>query len=305
MRETNVLNDVNDRTFEEFHQKLGQKMKYLSFKRKLIDLNLFPNIERVMIGSVQKYFFVPYLNLAQLKQLRLAFDYRVRLEEHMLQTFIDSFPTLTHFCLNVCDYSEGNAIYNPLKNISNLKNLIHFEFHFYCGTNNNQIYGFLKQLENICLNLKSIDCRLIITDKDLDLRQIFWQLKAFPVLKRLDLRFYSSGNEGNGLFTFALFEGLLNITHLSLSFPSTTYLKESKLDINLPKLQYLDIKTEINATSKEVTQMADILSRLSRLQTLKLKFKSGVNFKPIEEQIIKKCRKIKEIKIEKRIKHLL
>ena len=70
------------------------------------------------------------------------------------------------------------------------------------------------------------------------------------------------------------------------------------IDINLPKLQYLEIKDKFNTNPKGVTQMADILSRLSRLETLKLNFKSGVDYKRIEEQITKKCRKIKEIEIK-------
>ena len=102
-------------------------------------------------------------------------------------------------------------------------------------------------------------------------------------------------------FSFELFKGFSNITHLNLLFEWTDYFKESilkEIDINLPKLQYLEIYDIFDTTPKGVTQMADILSRLSRLETLKLWFKSGVDFRPIEEHITKKCRKIKEIKIE-------
>ena len=60
----------------------------------------------------------------------------------------------------------------------------------------------------------------------------------------------------------------------------------------------MEIKNKFDTTPEGVTQMADILSRLSSLETLKLKFKSGVDFKPIEEQITEKCRKFKEINIE-------
>ena len=132
--------------------------------------------------------------------------------------------------------------------------------------------------------------------------------KAFPALKRLKLwfRFVNYEDEDsidvNQLFSFELFKGFENITHLSLCFNLRQTLKESifkEIDINLPKLQYLEIKYHTFDTTPEgVTQMADILSRLSRLETLKLWFKSGVDFKPIEEQITKKCRKIRKIKIK-------
>ena len=115
---------------------------------------------------------------------------------------------------------------------------------------------------------------------------------------------YEEGEEDvidvNQLFSFELFKGFSNITHLSLWFNFRQTLKESilkEIDINLPKLQYLEIKDRFDTTPEGVTQMADILSRLSRLETLKLRFKSAVNYKPIEEQITKKCRKIKEIEI--------
>ena len=69
------------------------------------------------------------------------------------------------------------------------------------------------------------------------------------------------------------------------------------IDNNLPKLQNLIIKAQIDATSEGLTKMAYILSRLSRLETLKLWFNPGFDYKRIEDKIIKKCRKIKEIKI--------
>ena len=92
------------------------------------------------------------------------------------------------------------------------------------------------------------------------------------------------------------------ITHLSIDFAYNwrQTLKESILkdiDIYLPKIQYFKICSSFDTTSEGVTQMADILSRLSRLEAIHLKFKSGVDLNAFEEQINKKCRKIKEIKI--------
>ena len=89
------------------------------------------------------------------------------------------------------------------------------------------------------------------------------------------------------------------ITHLSflLSFViNLNFFKD--IDIIFPKLQYLQIIAEIKATPEEVTQMADILSRLSRLQTLKLVINKKVNYKEIEVKIREKCRKIRTIDIQ-------
>ena len=313
-----VLKHINDNNFEEFHQKFGPKIKYLRTlrtDRELIGLNRFPNIEKLMITSDNLYnvFTIPQLKLAKLKQLEIAFGHG---QEHMLQTVIDNFPKLTHLCL-VIDSEDENAFYRPLKNISNLKHLIHFKLFKKFGTNNNIFCDLLIQMANICQNLKSIECRLNIELKSV-IRQLFSQLKAFPALKRLnlclnfiiyeadeddiDMWLYSDiqPNDVNHLFSFELFRGLSNITHLTLSFDSRQYLKElilKDIDINLPKLQYLKIEDQFDTTPEGVQQMADIVSRLSRLQKIQLKFKTPIDYKRFEEQITEKCRKIKEIKL--------
>ena len=301
-----VMDVINDSNFEELQRKFGQKLKYFRFNGELYYLSplfRFPNIEKIKFRYLNDISIVRQLNLAKLKQLKLTGDFDQQL---WLQTVIDTFPTLTHFSVFVRS-GEENTIYKPLKNISNLKHLIHFQFLMGNGidNHNNGLNGLLKQMANICRNLRSIDCRYILDVQNSDIRQLLFQLKAFP-LKRLnlDLIFISDKSSDsidvNQLFSFELFEGFENITHLRLHFHWRPILKESILkdiDIYLPKLQYLEIKYRFDATPEVVTQMVDILSRLSRLQTIHLVFKSGVDFKPIEEQITKKCRKIKEIKL--------
>ena len=178
------------------------------------------------------------------------------------------------------------------------------------------------KLVNLVKKFERLDClqklkSLSLTLRYTDLRQLLPELKAFPALKILQIltdihywriegipigykKFYFSK-----LFTFEAFKGLSNITHLTLCLNLWEYsdkkLNEKLLkdiDINLPNLQYLRIIDNFKTTPEGVTQMADILSRLSRLETLELFCKSGVDFKPIEEQITKMCRKIKEIEIE-------
>ena len=156
-----------------------------------------------------------------------------------------------------------------------------------------------------CSNLKSIACDFDI-NKNSDIRQLLSQLKAFPALKRLNLRLDLTDNEVEDnidfsqLFSFELFKDFSNITHLTLYIDWSLTLKESILkdiEIYLPKLQYLEIDYPFDITPEGVTQMADILSRLSRLQTIRFIFFFGVNYKPFEEEITKNCRKIRKIKI--------
>ena len=100
------------------------------------------------------------------------------------------------------------------------------------------------------------------------------------------------------MFSFELFKGFENITHLRLCLDETSNESTLKdIDINLPNLQYLEFEYRFDTNPEGVTQMADILSRLSRLETLKLKFKSGVDYK-LFKQITKKCGKIRNIEIK-------
>ena len=106
------------------------------------------------------------------------------------------------------------------------------------------------------------------------------------------------------MFSFEAFKGLSNITHLTLSLDSNgrefaiKAITLTDIDIHLPNLQYFELVDKIDATPEEVTQMADILSRLSRLQTLKLAFNSDVNYNEIEVKIRENCRKIRTIDIK-------
>ena len=218
LSQVNFLNDINDSYFEELRRLFAQKIKYLRSVGKLIDLNLFPNIEKVILTKyVHDHSIIPQLKLPSLKQLEISIVYG---QEYMLQTYIDTFPTLTH--LNLYFYSrDENAIYESLKNISNLKNLIHFQFYNEFGKIDVKFLDLLTQMTNNSQNLKSIDCRFNI-DQNSNIRQLLSELRAFPALKRLSLRFYYTNNEGednidvNQLFSFELFKGFENITHLNI-----------------------------------------------------------------------------------------
>ena len=306
LSEVIVLNQIDDSNFEEFHRKFGPKVKYFRYHGHLRDLNLFPNVEKIQISLEDDSIFAQ-LNLAKLKKLDLFLGHG---QEHMVQTVIDNFPELTHLYIDF-DCEDENAIYKPLKNISNLKHLIHFRFNN--RSNKNKIIcDLLKQMANNCQNLKSIDCRFDINDQNSDIKQLFSQFNTFSALKRLNLFLDLAADEEetdeeqedidvNQLFSFELFKGFENITHLTLYFNLSQTLKESilkEIDINLPKLQYLEISNIFDTTAKGVQQMADILSRLSRLETLIFWFKTGVYLKTIEKQITEKCRKIRKILIK-------
>ena len=162
----------------------------------------------------------------------------------------------------------------------------------------------IHKLKQLVKKFQRLDCLqklngLSIAFMESNFRLILSQLKAFPALKTLKL--WADYPLIDFTFSFKRFKGFSNITHLSLYLNLCNQSKNEEMlkqiDINLPKLKYLEIRDIFDTTPEGVHQIADILSRLSRLETLKLKFEFGVDFKPIEEQITKKCTKIKEIDI--------
>ena len=266
---------------EEFQRKFGPNIKSLNPFVDAINYNLFPNIEKLDLhvnNDLQEV--IPRLKLNKLKKLKLTF---IDVKEHIVKTCVDSFPTLTYFSIK--SYSE-NTIFKSFEFISNLKHLIHFGFDG--SVENNKLFcDSLKRMANKFQKLKSIGTGLKMT-VNTDIRELLSPFESFSALKRLELRLY--GNIGE--FSFEAFKGLSNITHLTLRFGWTSKLKMSSLkdiDINLPKLQYLEIENRFILNREEVTQMADILSRLSRLQTLKLQIISKLKNNEIDVLFREKC----------------
>ena len=244
--------------------------------------------------------FIPQLKLNKLKKLEI---WNINHgEEHTIKKCVDTFPTLTHF--RIKSYLE-NDIFRSLKFISNLKNLKYLGFKTIFGENYKQSCDSLERMANKCQKLKSIKTAFPVSFDNSDIRQLLSPFKALPALKRLYLTFDCHLIQNfhiNQFLSFEAFKDLSNITHLTLRFKDELLVIEENIltdiDIILPKLQYLRIVNRFHTTPEEVTQMADILSRLSRLQTLKLAFSEGIDYNEIEEKIGENCRKIQTIDIQ-------
>ena len=122
-------NQINAKNIKEFQRKFGPKLNFIHRLKDANNYNLFPNILNLKIDD--KY--------SDLKEVipRLQFNKlltKVELsltngKEDIVKTCVDTFPTLTHFCLK--NYSEiiGISIFKSFEFISNLKNLKHFDFY--------------------------------------------------------------------------------------------------------------------------------------------------------------------------------
>ena len=290
-------NVISDKNMEEFQRKFGPNIKAIQHFKDANNYNLFPNVEKLIFFDLNDLKeVIPRLKLKKLKKIECTLDEG---EEDVVKTCVDTFPTIRYFSLHIVITNEYE-IYKSLEFISNLKHLIALGFEVL--VENSELFcDSLKRIANNCQKLKRIEFSCDLFEK-LDIKQLLSSFQSFPALKRLYLWFdkHFAGDMFTDIFSFEAFKGLSNITHLTLQFEHLIF-KETTfkdIDINLPNLQYLEFKASLNPSLKEVTEMADILSRLSRLQTLKLLFRKGINYNEIEVKIREKCRKIRTIDIK-------
>ena len=283
-------NEINNKNLKAFQRKLGQNIKYFDRLKDAKKFNLFPNIEKLKVFGSELELVYPHLKLKQLTDLTvILFDG----QDHLVKTCVDTFPKLKHFRLHIWS-QNSDSIYSSLHYISKLKHLIELSFRGF--TENKLFCDSLKVMLKKCRKLKRIKCEFKIISNKSDIRQLLSPFEALPTLKRLYLsiqgRFHVLHDKK--IFSFEAIKGLSNITHLTLEF-DFVILKEMSLkdiDNNLPNLQYLVIDNYFSLNQKEVTQLADILSRLSKLKTLKLRIDSELNENEIEVIFREKCQKL-------------
>ena len=288
----NHLNEFNGtlikskgKEFKAFHKKFGSKLQNGITLSYLKSFKLFPNLQTLKLSPRDNLEQILQLNSKQVKRLELS------VEKYKIREVLQKFHKISHLCLHLNTENEISVL-NALKESAVIQSLIELKI----STNGDKrcvlIINCLKQMAKKFPNLKRIEFfEKIILENISDIEELMSSLKVFPHLKRLYISLeFKSGLEFDEMFSYKGFPQQL--THLRLDFNGKP-LNESVLkdiDIHLPKLQYLEINPKIIIDSKGVTQMADIVSRLSTFQTINLR----LNY-PISEQmkakIAEKCRK--------------
>ena len=295
LNEFNVsLDDMTEPELnEEFLQKFGSKLKYISCGEYL-DLNLFPNLDRFSIspGSTSLERLVG-LNFRNLNELNVIFFEET---EHFFLEVLQKFHKIRRLTLNVYTDKE-KSFFDAFNESPVLQNLIELKYNKISLENANQFLDSLKQLAEKLPKLKSIEIESVYVKDISDLRQHLSPLKAFPELKRLDLELTFLKPQNVSEISLKPFQDLQNITHLSLllNVRQMNWKILKNIDIYLPKLQYLCIRTEFIVDEEGVKQMAESLSRLSSLQTIELKLNGGPISELMIAKIAEKCRKIRKI----------
>ena len=298
--EFKIDSEIRLKKYRDFCRKFGPKLKYYGFLKHVSDFNLFPNIESIVNYNVTETGVEKVLQLNSLNHIKkLELCIRYNNELLILPEVMQKFGQLTHLELivKICGL---NKVFKDFPFNQYLKELI---ISFQDNQDFEEICDSLKQIAIKCPKLKRIALDSIIILKNIsEVKQLLQLLKAFPALKRLDIGLRIETDvclDINQWFSFELFKELPKITHLDLNFYNQPLNGEKKkdIDIYLPKLQFLSIYSRLKLDMKGMTQMADNLSRLSSLQSIRLWFEHTVDYQPIEDMIIEKCLKIKTIKL--------
>ena len=128
--------------------------------------------------------------------------------------------------LEISIWNETNGEKTRLLNIiSNLSNLVELKldsmaaiYDIKIDINDKTVVQQLTRIANKCKELKSIGISFRINSKNTeDMNELVALLRQFKRLRRLRIKITNS-NEMNKLFSFKVFKGLENITHLSIQF---------------------------------------------------------------------------------------
>ena len=281
--------ETNDCETREFCKKFGPKLKKLCQFSYMEEIIKFPNLQSLYFRNHVTLEQILQLNSKELKSLYISIYGK---KEHMIREVLQKFHKIRHLGLSVNTDNQKSAL-NAFQDSPLLQNLIELKISENGSQRCVSIIKCLKQMAKKCPNLKRIQISYqIFLEEISDFEKLMSSLKIFPHLQRLDINLEFS--PGLGFISFKSFPQQL--THLSLGF-NGKQLNVSILNdivINLTKLQYLEIKPKILTDEEGVTQIADILSRLSSLQTINLWLNYPIS-RLLREEIIKKCRKIRNI----------
>ena len=282
---------------------------------------LFSSIKESNIKKLMSFNQLPELISIKFNRLTTFELYDIVCDLDKLKIFFEANKSIKYLKFNYTGYKHVDYFKRFLRLTSLLPNLIHLRFKtINFGFNEEVISEEITQLALNCKHLKSIECCIVLRmSKFTTIRELLTPLRQFKQLRRLELYFFGDDfmmNPGSShqklrktldLFdSFEAFEGFEDLTHLTVClkvpknyskpFPESI-LKD--IDINLPKLQYLSLYFDLKASE----WTADILCRLTRLQTLELNMRDfdllyDYSIEPnFVSELQPKCKKTQKCKV--------
>ena len=244
-----------------------------------------PNIEELIINTFDS-------QLSQIKFNRLkSFKVSTIFEKdfNAFELFIENnTKTLKH--LKVSGYYNEVSTKRFLKIITKSVNLVHFSTDL--GMFDKYLIQEWTQIANNCKQLKSLKVSLNHSTLNQSLRLNDERLSTLRGLKRLEvLSIDLSGPRNDIIEDISTYHELTHLTVHSLYEFQESILTD--IDINFPKLKSLTIDCPMIASE----WTAQVLSRLSSLETIELRIENEGIRSQIERQLIKNCKHFKSFKI--------
>ena len=263
----------------------------------------FPHIQE--LNCVLHFFSYPltfsHISKLQLKSLKkLSVEIGENIKQHLtdFQEFVEISKSLTHLTIDLV-LSDDIVLEFLFKQISRLTHLIELKVNMRYKVADIWLIDALKQIAINCQNLKSLTFGRIDTEFS-ETESIFNELKNFKRLQRLSINNikYDSGIE---LILNNCLKQMKDLTHFKLTFYKTTdfQIEETLLsDLNqyIPKLRNLVLRNKMQVS----IGMADILSRLSYLESIEMNVTDQLTASIIETKIMEKCKRIKSIELYER-----
>ena len=288
----------------KFFDKFGHQLMCLSIAHTNIDYDLIkaPNIEELIIDLFDRK--LSKMKFNRLKRFEIQWYYWYDFD--FLVLFIENNgKTLKHLDI-VSRYpiNDKERTKRLLKTIKKSKDLIHLGIDIEFGINEESFTDYWKQIAINCKQIKSLKLRLKNTESLRINDSMLSILKQFKRLKRLYLKLHFEDEDESDIHfhPFQDLKGLQGLTHLtirvmvyrnhpngrSLSSRNQNFNEKilTDIDINLPKLQYLNIEFRFNANE----WTAQVLSRLISLQTIYVYIRNVEIVPQIERQLFLNCK---------------
>ena len=300
-----ILSQISETKRKAFVDKFGSKLISICYLERDLQWiqNSFPQIQELItplcLPDGYEIRYLADLRLKNLKKVKchlFANELSSNQVVKQFQQFVENHKSLTHLTINLNISDED--IFELLFNILELNQLTCL--HIGVLTRNYPVPDIQFELENdiklmavYCPYLKSLSIHILIYSS-IEI-SIINELIRLPKLKRISLKPIAVDKT---ITSAKLFDGLQSLTHLELSVDRWGVYFQSQLLKNihmfLPKLQRLEI---IDSPIKVTEKTADTLSRLSRLESLRLIVDKKTIRDLIEKKVKENCKKLKSIEI--------
>ena len=297
---------MSEENRNNFIEKFGSKLISVNFKNCekpevfLSSIRVL-NIKKVVINRINSAFSQLFFNKLKSLEIKELDEKDIKPFELFIERHRKSLRFLTVRNVRFDGENSESFTQQLTKIVSKLDQLIHLSLISEMSYLNNCCHfnDCLKQIALNCKQLRSFECSL---HYEPGIQDVLSSLKSQKHLKRLklDLKHYGCLEEKVEMAklskavnkpknSFKIFKDLQNITHLSLELPwisrECSERKLKHIDIYLPNLQFF----KINGIFIPSEGLTDILSRLSKLETLKMTFQ----IEPNKIEFAEKCPRLK------------